>query len=243
MVRTARRLGLGLAATIFVAACSGGGSDTVGTTTVGAAPNAPGATAPGATTPVSGAGQVPPSEPAESTPAAMTAEDASALLAAFDPALPVADELVTRRSDPELIAAARTALDAGATGWEQWAATYVWTNEGDNTAPLLPLLAADDPAVRVMAAAGLVGRGDLAGFEPLIAVLDDTAVLNGSEPPVPAWSLAATILVSLTGVSDNGPPFDADATQRSDAKQRWTQWFADHRASMQFDDTEGRWIA
>jgi len=163
------------------------------------------------------------------------------MLASFDPASADSNGLVTHENDPAVVAAAADALSADATGWTKWAATFVWANAGDSVEPLMRLLADADPAIRLMAAAGVLGRGRVEGFDPLIAALDDTSVLGGSEPPVMAWTFATNMLVSLTGEATNGPPFDADTGQRQAAKLKWTAWLAAHRGALKFDSTSGRW--
>jgi hypothetical protein len=190
------------------------------------------------------AGSLPPAGstlPAESTNLGLSEADAASLLATFDPAAAESADLVTYQSDPAVVAAAGDALAVGATGWAKWAATYVWANEGDSVGPLMDLLADSDPAIRLIAAAGVLGRGGIEGFEPLISALDDTSVVGGSEPPIMAWTFATSMLVSLTGEATNGPPFDADDAQRSAAKAKWTDWLAARRATLQFDATSGRW--
>lgn len=173
--------------------------------------------------------------------APISTADASALLRSFDPAAATANYLIIHEDDPAVVAAAADALAAGAAGWEKWAATLVWANQGDSVAPLLSLLTDPDPTIRVMAAAGVLSRGGVDGFAPLIDALDDAAVLAGSEPPVTIWLFAATTLVALTGESANGPPFDADTGQQTTAKTRWTAWLAAHRATLRFDDVTAQW--
>jgi len=130
-------------------------------------------------------------------------------------------------------------LDGGASGLQAWAATYVWANGGDDVAPLLALLADADPEIRVMAATGLIARGDAAGFEPLIATLTDDAVTAGF--PAPVWQNAAVALVRFTAISANGPPFDGSPKQRQTAADAWTAWLDTNRASLGFDPATALW--
>jgi hypothetical protein len=47
--------------------------------------------------------------------------------------------------------------------------------------------------------------------------------------------------VRFTGISDNGPPFDADASRRVLAQQRWKDWLTANLASLTFDAEKGLW--
>ncbi len=174
----------------------------------------------------------------------MTPQDATAALSSFsftndDSQYTVHDH----RSDTALVQAAGAALTAGVSGPELWAATWIWVNEGDDPAPLLPLLTNADASIRIMAATGLIARGRAEGFAPLIDELTDVSVLVGQEPPSTAWAAATTSLVRFTAIADNGPPFDADATHRVLAQQRWRDWLAANRASLAFDGEKGLWHA
>jgi hypothetical protein len=145
------------------------------------------------------------------------------------------------RSDTAMVKAAGDALTAGVTGPALWAATWIWVNEGDDPSPLLPLLTNADANIRIMAATGLIARGRVEGFAPLIDELTDVSVLVGQEPPSTAWVAATTSLVRFTAIADNGPPFDADATRRVLAQQRWRDWLAANQASLAFDGEKGLW--
>jgi hypothetical protein len=233
---------------LTVAACSSGGETTATPTTgaTGTSTSEPAATTPDNTGSTSGAtddtdGS---SAPVPSTPEAneLSASDAAALIAGYDPAAEDSDAIIIHRGEATVIAAAGDVLASGGTPGQEWAAVYIWANEGDGSAPLLPYLDATDAAIRAMAATGVLARGEREGFAPLIALLEDTSVLAGSEPPMQAWSFAATMLASLTGVSENGPPFDADDAQRAAGKQAWATWVADHSATLHFDEAEGRWL-
>jgi hypothetical protein len=145
------------------------------------------------------------------------------------------------RSDTAMVKAAGDALTAGVTGPALWAATWIWVNEGDDPSPLLPLLTNADANIRIMAATGLIARGRVEGFAPLFDELTDVSVLVGQEPPSTAWVAATTSLVRFTAIADNGPPFDADATRRVLAQQRWRDWLAANQASLAFDGEKGLW--
>ena len=145
------------------------------------------------------------------------------------------------RSDSALIQAAGAALTTGVSGPELWAATWIWVNEGGDPLPLLPLLTNADASIRIMAATGLIARGRVEGFAPLIDELNDPSILVGQEPPTTAWAAATTSLVRFTAIADNGPPFDADASRRVVAQQRWRDWLAANQASLTFDGEKGLW--
>jgi hypothetical protein len=172
----------------------------------------------------------------------MTAQDATSLLSSFSFTDDNSQYAVhDHRSDTALVKAAGAALAAGATGPQLWAATWVWVNEGDDPAPLLPLLSNADPGIRIMAATGLIARGKPEGFMPLIDELNDESNLAGQEPPTSAWAAATTSLVRFTGIADNGPPFDADASRRVLAQRRWRDWLAANQAALTFDAEKGLW--
>ena len=172
----------------------------------------------------------------------MTPQDATATLSSFSFANDESQYAVhDHRSDTALVQAAGAALTAGVTGPELWAATWIWVNEGVDPAPLLPLLTNADPNIRIMAATGLIARGRTEGFAPLIDELADASTLVGQEPPTTAWAAAATSLVRFTGIADNGPPFDADASRRAAAQQRWRDWLTANQASLTFDAEKGLW--
>jgi hypothetical protein len=174
----------------------------------------------------------------------MTAQEATAALSSFSFDNGDAQYAVhAHRSDAAMVQAAGDALAAGVSGPELWAATWIWVNEGDDPAPLLPLLTNTDPAIRVMAATGLIARGRSEGFAPLIDELTDASALVGQEPPTTAWAAATTSLVRFTGISDNGPPFDADASRLVLAQQRWRDWLTANQASLTFDAEKGLWHA
>jgi hypothetical protein len=172
-----------------------------------------------------------------------TVTDPAALLRSVD--LADSDSLLLladAAGDAGLIAAAEEALAAGATGDLRWAAVWVVVNGGSDAEILVPYATADDVTIRVMASTGLLARGRIEGFEPLIAALTDETLLVGRYPPEPAWTAAATTLVRWTGVAANGPPFDALASQRAVAQQRWTAWLDASGSSLMFDSAEGRWV-
>lgn len=149
--------------------------------------------------------------------------------------------LADHRSDSDVVEAARAALVDGASGAQLWAATYVWSNEGTDPEPLLELLDREDPAIRFMAATGLIARGRIEGFPPLIDALTDESLLIGFEPPGPVWVAAATALVRYTATSSNGPPFDADTARLHIAQGRWQAWFDANESRLEFDEVDRLW--
>lgn len=172
----------------------------------------------------------------------MTPGDAVAALSSFSFENDDAQYAVhDHRSDSALIQAAGAALTTGVSGPELWAATWIWVNEGGDPLPLLPLLTNADASIRIMAATGLIARGRVEGFAPLIDELNDPSILVGQEPPTTAWAAATTSLVRFTAIADNGPPFDADASRRVVAQQRWRDWLAANQASLTFDGEKGLW--
>jgi hypothetical protein len=149
--------------------------------------------------------------------------------------------LVDHRSDPEVVAAAEGALAAGASGDQLWAATYVWSNEGTDPEPLVALLADQESAIRYMAATGLIARGRIEGFSPLIAALTDESVLAGFEPAGPVWAAATTALVRFTAISAHGPPWDADTARLQLAQDRWQTWLQANQSQLFFDAVDLIW--
>lgn len=149
--------------------------------------------------------------------------------------------LVDHSGDTEVVAAAREALEAGASGDQLWAATYVWSNEGGDAEPLVGLLNNEDSAIRYMAAAGLIARGRIEGFPPLIEALTDESVLRGFEPLGPVWVAAATALVQYTAISAHGPPFDADSSRLELAQDRWQAWLEINQSRLTFDSVDLVW--
>ena len=152
-------------------------------------------------------------------------------------------ELLTEHlGDPAVIDAARTVLDEGVPDPAlRFAATFVWANVGDDPSLLVPLLTDPDPAISLTAAIGIVGQGGAEGFAPLIAALTSDAVLTYYGTGETAWTAATVALVQFTGIAEHGPPFDADASQRLLAQQRWQAWLDANAASLSFDPNTELW--
>ena len=165
-----------------------------------------------------------------------------------DPALALAtlngelEALTDQLGDPAIAAAARAVLeDGGADPPLRFAATYVWANVGDDPSVLVPLLADTDHAVVITAAIGIIAQGGIDGFAPLIAALTTSTPLAYYDTGEPEWSAATVALVQFTGVSTNGPPFDADAGQLLLSQQRWQSWLEQNRATLTFDAAIAQW--
>jgi hypothetical protein len=139
--------------------------------------------------------------------------------------------------------AAAAVLASGATGDQLWAATYVYASSGTDLGPLRKLMAdaTASASVRAMAAAALVGNGDTAGFEPLIAALGSPDELDGSEPAGTIWEFAADVLERYTQTGF-GPTLTATDAERSTIQGRWTAWLEANRAKLRFDAAAHLWV-
>jgi len=140
--------------------------------------------------------------------------------------------------------AAADLLKAGASGDVLWAATYVYGSASGDPAPLKPI--ATDPnataTIRAMAAAGLVGGGDVAGFDPLIAALSGTDRMDGAEPAGAVWEFAADVLQRYTK-QGFGPLLTATDAERITIAAEWKTWLDANRAKLHFDATTQLWAA
>ncbi len=108
-------------------------------------------------------------------------------------------------------------------------ALQVYADSGGDPAPLLKLIADTRPGIRVLAAQGLLARGDKRGFPVLIAELEGEL----------EWASASRHLARWTANGTFGPPFDADARQRADAAKRWGAWWSASKDRITFKG--GRW--
>lgn len=91
------------------------------------------------------------------------------------------------------VAAAGAALSGGATGDALWAATWIAATMGCLEA-LETQLASDDATIRALAAAAFVAAGRTEGTAVLSALLDDSSIVRGSEPPISIGEFAAQTL-------------------------------------------------
>lgn len=216
-----------LAMTPLLTACSG----STGDSGVGPA---------GSSSVASQESQVTPTDPsAQPTPAPLSTQEAEALLLTAQPAVRIGEpgsSLDEHLDDPVMLEVVRRHLDAGTA---TWADVYVWTNAGDDAAPLLPYLESGDVQIRTIAAIGAAARGTDAGLEVLIEALDDDDEFL-ADPPGPVWRVATTYLTVFTASATLGPPRDATETQRRGAQERWRAWL---ESSPTFDAGTGLWSA
>jgi hypothetical protein len=145
------------------------------------------------------------------------------------------------RFDETGAAAAGSLLATHPTADLLWAATYVYASSGQDAAPLRGLLVEADATVRVMAAAGLVARGDQAGFEPLVGALTDRDLLAGSEPPQEVWTFATSTLIRYAGRQGPVQSPSAGADELATGQRAWTQWLQASGDSLRFDPVRGTW--
>lgn len=172
----------------------------------------------------------------------ISADEAATLLAATSLADPQSIGRLDLFADSdEMVDAAARLAATGPTGDTKWAVVYVLANADGHAADLAPFLADDDPSTRVMAAIGTIGQGDAAGFPVLIEALGIDQPINGLDPPMPAWVIASNALARHTALA-LGPAFDADPLDRSDALDRWREWWA-AAAGLTFDPTTELWSA
>ena len=139
-------------------------------------------------------------------------------------------------------AAAARLLSSGVTGDTLWAATYVYASSGGDPAPLRPIASTTaSPSIRAMAAAGLVGRGELEGFDPLIAALDGSDPMDGAEPAEDIWEFAADVLERYTQTGF-GPTLAATEAERATIQAHWKAWLDANRAHLRFDPSSELWV-
>jgi hypothetical protein len=139
--------------------------------------------------------------------------------------------------------AAAALLASGASGDALWAATYVYGSSGSDPAPLRAVAtdAAATPTIRAMAGAGLLGRGDVAGFEPLITSLSAADEMDGGEPAGAVWEFAADVLERYTDKA-LGPTLAASADDRARIQASWRSWLEANRATLRFDPAAQLWV-
>ena len=107
-------------------------------------------------------------------------------------------------------------------------ALQVYAAAGQDPAPLVKRITDKRAGLRVLAAQGLLARGDSRGFPVLIAELRGDG-----------WADASLYLARWTANATLGPPFDADPGQRAAAAGRWDAWWAANQSKVKFKD--GRW--
>jgi hypothetical protein len=136
--------------------------------------------------------------------------------------------------------AARAVLESGASDGSLWAAIWVYASAGSDPAPLRAAVANDDPSVRAMAAASLVGFGDAAGFDALRASLEDTAWLSGAEPPMRIAEFAIRTLARYVVAAD-APTGPAVPEELESVRSRWIDWLGLHARDLAFDAVQAVW--
>ena len=92
-----------------------------------------------------------------------------------------------------------------------------------------------------MAAAGLLGRGDIAGFDPLIAALAASDPMDGTEPAGTTSEFAADVLERYTGTG-LGPLLTASEDERAASQTKWRTWLEANRATLRFDAPSTAWV-
>jgi hypothetical protein len=139
--------------------------------------------------------------------------------------------------------AAASLLKAGASGDALWAATYVYGSSGADPAPLKPIAVDTNasPTVRAMAAAGLLGGGDVAGFDPLIAALGGPDQMEGADPAGTIWEFAGDVLERYTHTGI-GPTLAASDAERVTIQATWKTWLDANKAHLHFDTASHLWV-
>jgi HEAT repeat protein len=170
----------------------------------------------------------------------LTEAEARGILEAVKPAELSTLVAVQRIRDSEpAVAAAAKLLATPASPEATWAAASVYAAHGPDAGVLAKLLDDASASLRLLAARGLVQRGDRRGFAPLAALLEDDAGLDGSSQPV--WVAAAKALALATGNAELGPPFDADPELRARCAKRWHDWLGEHGAALTYAPERGEW--
>jgi hypothetical protein len=139
--------------------------------------------------------------------------------------------------------AAANLLKAGATGDALWAATYVYGSSGADPGPLKPIAidASATPTVRAMAAAGLLGAGDIAGFDPLVVALGGSDEMDGADPAGTIWEFAGDVLERYTHTG-LGPTLAASDAERVTIQATWKTWLDTNKAHLHFDSASHLWV-
>ncbi|HYN69988.1 MAG TPA: hypothetical protein VEX41_07250 [Candidatus Eisenbacteria bacterium] len=147
------------------------------------------------------------------------------------------------RFTPAGTLAACRRLSDGVGGDALWAAAWVYATGGTDPAPILPLLAYDDPTIRAIAAAGVASLGRPEGLDALTELISVDAGLRGSLPPVTVARYAAHTLSSLIdGAADSvGDVSTGTPEERSAATAAWTSWLEANRARVTFDPEAHLW--
>lgn len=237
-------------AAILLASCSGDSSDSASSDSAGsevAAVTSSQQDPTASTVPASSGSTAAATDPATSPPSDETATtqagpDAAAVaqsratLAAATMDSAGADAIEAVRSTDAGVTAAAEVIADGGTGAELWAATWVYTSGATDPAPLLPLLAVDEPNTRLLAAAGALSLGESSAAPVLVELLAADVPLAASSPPLTIGQFAA---YTLTRYID-APEIPVDAAP-ADLVAPWTDWLAGPGSAMAFDPETGRW--
>ena len=173
-----------------------------------------------------------------------SAEDVASARALIDATDTADHETVTALQDIRFTSAGTLAacqrLAEGAVGDALWAATWIYVTSGIEPTPLLPLLAKDDPSVRVLAAAGLTSLGQLEGLDALIGSITVDAGLRGSRPPLTVSEFAGATLSRYTDAAV-GDGATGTPEERTAAAAAWSSWLAGNRDRLSFDAERQMW--
>jgi hypothetical protein len=112
----------------------------------------------------------------------------------------------------------------------------VYATSGLDPAVLVPVLSADDPSTRVLAAAGALALGEASAGPVLIDLVQEPTDMRESEPPVTVGDFAAYTLGRFVA----GPDLTTATTPEAVAAT-WRQWWTDHQATLVFDPPTRMW--
>jgi len=139
-----------------------------------------------------------------------------------------------------VIAQAQVALSA-ADPETRFAAVYALglAVDQDSLAALRPVL--DDPEVslRTIAAGALIGLGEPGSLPVLIEAMDSDEMLPFSDPPLPIWTFADSVLAHYTGI-DFGIAAGAEDQHQASAAA-WRDWWEQNGGSLTWDGSQ--WTA
>lgn len=124
--------------------------------------------------------------------------------------------------------AACQALQKGVLGDSLWAATWLYVSYGTDPAPLVAVVANNDPTIKVLAAAGLASLGRVDGLNALVESIGVDAGLRGSLPPVTVSEFALVTLTRYTGLDQ--------------VKTEWTSWLQENRDHLSYDAEQQLWV-
>ncbi|HET7010585.1 MAG TPA: HEAT repeat domain-containing protein [Anaerolineales bacterium] len=102
---------------------------------------------------------------------------------------------------------------------------------------LVGLLEVSDVTERMLAAEGLLRRGEPEGIPALIAALAVDEPMRGAEPPIQVWDFARDLLLTNTD-QDFGLSSAVDAESADAARPSWEAWWAASGRNLTWDETE-----